>query len=282
MRRERLGLVGVVVMFLLGMISSVLERPDGSPDHPRRPDTGQEQQYRRPQVLPGSDVLGPISPQDPAITIAPAEKGNSTGTAFAIGDGVWMTARHVIDGCSAFGVVDGRRAHRGGAARLSPVHDLAVFRTDGRAPVLGFDLSPLRRGQAGFHLGYPQGRPADLRSSLLGRMRVVVPGRRRSQPVIAWAEAVRKPRFQGSLGGMSGGPVLNAAGDVIGVSVAESRRRGRVFTSAPAAVHDMLIEAGVAGSPAGSGAPVSEGGFEATGQALRASRTVSQVICRVR
>ena len=284
---ERLGLVGFVVVFLLGAVVSVFEDPGAGDDGQsgRRPALDAAPERRRPPSVYGNEDLPPISPHDPAIRIAPAEKGDSTGTAFSIGNGRWMTARHVIDGCSAYGVVTGRRrVARGRSGDLSPAHDLAVFRTDSAAPALGFDLAALKRGETAFHFGYPQGRPGDVMSSLLGRMRVVVPGRRRSQPVVAWAEQARDPGFSGSLGGMSGGPVLNRQGDVIGVSVAEARRRGRVFTAAPAALQEMLDQARLAPPPAGS-SPVAElrdRHFGRVGEALRAGLSVSQVICRVR
>ena len=41
---------------------------------------------------------------DPAFTVDVGEKSNSSGTAFSIrGEGVWLTARHVVDGCDRIG-----------------------------------------------------------------------------------------------------------------------------------------------------------------------------------
>ena len=36
--------------------------------------------------------------------------------------------------------------------------------------------------------------------------------------------------MSGSLGSISSGPVVNEDGEIIGVSVVEARRRGRIFT----------------------------------------------------
>src|SRR5207302_1917793 len=49
---------------------------------------------------PGA-LLGPASPFDPAVTVdVPDHEGPATGTAFSVvSSGVWVTARHVVDGC---------------------------------------------------------------------------------------------------------------------------------------------------------------------------------------
>ena len=285
-RPDRLGLAGFAAMFLLALVFGALEgggEPDGGSW--RRPAPEAFAQPRRPAPAIPDEALPPPSPRDPAVRIAPGRKGNSTGTAFSIGDGAWMTARHVLDGCTTFGIVVGRRrAERGFDPVLSPSHDLAVFRAGRDAPALGFAAGELRRGQEAFHFGYPQGRPADVRSALLGRMRAIPAGRRHSEPVVAWAEAARAPRFSGSLGGMSGGPAVDANGDVVGVTVAESARRGRVFTSAPAGLRDMLVQAGArprGPGGAAAGGPVDARGFAAAGQALRDGLTVAKVVCWV-
>ena len=54
---------------------------------------------------------------DPAFTVDVGEKGNSTGTAFSIRDeGVWLTARHVVDGCDRIGLRSGPPQSDQGAA----------------------------------------------------------------------------------------------------------------------------------------------------------------------
>lgn len=289
-RPERLGLVGFAVVFLLSFILHALDGGEAPPPRDdasvRRPAPVAPPEPRRPAPAAPADVLPPISRSDPAIQVRPEKKGNSTGTAFSIGDGVWMTARHVLDGCRTFGIVTApRQVERGLEPMLSPGHDLAVFHTRRSTPSLGFEPADLRRGQTAFHFGYPQGKPADVRSTLLGRMRVIPAGRQRGeQPVIAWAETARVPKISGSLGGMSGGPAVDAEGDVIGVTVAESPRRGRVFTSAPAGLREALREAGARARETSRGTidePIDARGFAATGDRLRAELTVAKVVCWV-
>ncbi len=49
----------------------------------------------------------------------------------------------------------------------------------------------------------------------------------------------------GSLGGLSGGPVYDQAGNVRGVIVAESARRGRIYTAPPETVANFVKATGI-------------------------------------
>ena len=46
-------------------------------------------------------IIGPASPFDPAVTVdVPDHPSPSAGTAFSVAStGLWITARHVVDGC---------------------------------------------------------------------------------------------------------------------------------------------------------------------------------------
>ena len=195
-----------------------------------------------------------------------------------------MTARHVLEGCTEFGILTGRkRVERGFGAILSPRHDLAVFRTERSVPALDLHAAPLWRGQDGYHFGYPQGRPADLRSTLLGRMKIQPGnGSRHREPVIAWAENDRVPDFRGELGGISGGPAFDGDGKVVGVTVAGSVRRGRIFTTAPTGLRDMLEQARVLRESRERADPmIGPDNFPMVGRALRQDLVVVKVLCWV-
>jgi len=291
-RPERLGLIGFALVFVLAFVFHGIGEggPSGS-NSPgeatqRRPTIVEAAPRRRPRPAAPEQLLPPPSKNDPVVRIEDKKKGNSTGTAFSIGDGIWMTARHVLEGCSKFGIVTGqRRVERGYRMVLNPRHDLATFHTDRSAAALGFEPGDLSRNQEAFHFGYPQGKAADVRSRLLGRMNVVHGrGHRGREPVVAWAEIKRVPNIKGSLGGISGGPVVDADGDVVGVTVAGSPRRGRVFTTAPTGIRDMLERANAAPRTSSRGvisAGVDPAKFPRIGAELRENLTVAKVVCWV-
>ncbi|MEO0607181.1 MAG: serine protease, partial [Pseudomonadota bacterium] len=78
--------------------------------------------------------------------------------------------------------------------------------------------------------------------------------RSNSESVLAWAETGRTRGLMGSLGGLSGGPVYDEAGNVRGVIVAESARRGRIYTASPETVANFIKATGAdtQGEPARS------------------------------
>ena len=285
-RPDRLGLIGFVIIFALSFIfqghdENANQYGKGSISKRRPPPSQIIQEQRRPQR-----VLPPISQQDPVFKLAPGQKGNSTGTAFSIGPGSWMTARHVLEGCKKFGIVVGaKRVENGFNVNLNPYHDLATFETSRNIPALGFEKGPLKIGQSAFHFGYPQGKPAAIHSVLLGRVKINPRRRtRHTEPVIAWAESSRVPNFSGSLGGISGGPVMDQRGNIIGVSVVEVRRRGRILTSAPKGIQDMLTRAGNPERNQYSKKlkpDINTRQFEKIGRDLRQSLSVAKVLCWV-
>jgi hypothetical protein len=98
--------------------------------------------------------------------------------------------------------------------------------------------------------------------------------------VLAWAESGRTEGLDGSLAGLSGAPALDSSGRVIGVTVAESPRRGRVYTTAPETVRATLAQIGEAAS---SGTPIGEAitidNYGRAADSLRRDLRVAQVIC---
>lgn len=265
---------------------------DGPPQFRRPPSTQvvPAPQARAPErVSPRRQtggVLRPRSSLDPSFTVDVGEKGNSTGTAFSIrDDGIWFTARHVVDGCDRIGLqVDQRRAAKVQKVQSHPKADIAVLWTQGGKPGIAIASAPLRVNQAGYHIGYPEGKPGQVVSSLIGRRNMRTVGRyRHTEPVVAWVERARHPHTE-SLGGLSGGPAFNAAGEIIGVTVAASKRRGRVFTTAPATMEDMLSRANVQplGAPSG-GLRIrpSDGEYIQYGEKLRGELIVAKVLCLV-
>jgi len=199
---------------------------------------------------------GPTLPEpsalDSRILIQVEKPRAGIGTAFAIDrKGRWLTARHVVDGCDEVGILYGRNTYIPvKSVETDESRDLAILTTDRSPNPVAIDLdAQLTVGQAGFHVGYPQGRPGEVSSRLLSRSKLISRGYRRGEePVLAWVEMGRTRGLAGSLGGLSGGPVFDKDGKVRGVVVAESPRRGRIYTAAPSAIADFLELRGI--SPA--------------------------------
>lgn len=190
-----------------------------------------------PDEIEGA-LLGPVTPFDPAVTVnAPDIPFQpASGTAFSIaGQGRWVTARHVVEGCRRPALVVGGGRAVAADVRLAPRADVAVLLTRGGATALPLALDrPLRRDMRAFHPGFPQGRAGEVTSRLLGRETLKVRGRgARDEPVLAWAEVGRTLGVDGTLSGLSGAPALDRQGRVVGVTIAEAPRRGRIYTTAP-------------------------------------------------
>lgn len=238
-----------------------------------------------PPPVPGEAglPLGPASPFDPSIVVqVPDETKPGSGTAFSVADnGIWITARHVVDGCPRLAIVvaDGR----GVAARIvgRPEGDVAVLSTDGGAPAL--PMRPVQdpaRGEAAFHPGFPQGHAGEATSRFLGREMMEVRGRgAREEPVLVWAETGRTDGLDGSLAGLSGAPVLDSSGRVVGVTIAESPRRGLIYTTAPETVLSALTEAGQHGAGYALGEPITTDNYGRVADGLRRDLRVAQVVC---
>ena len=229
-------------------------------------------------------LLGPSSPFDPAVTVdVPERTGPATGTAFSVASsGVWITARHVIDGCRQAAVVVGDGVGVAAASSIDPQGEAALLKTEGGAPALPLDLAaPLREGELAYHPGFPQGQPGEAASRLLGRENLVIHGRgARTEPVLVWAEVGRTDGLKGSLGGLSGAPALDAQGRVVGVTIAEAPRRGRIYTTAPETVQHLITTSRAALPVAAvSGTTITRDNYGKVADGLRRDLRVAQVVC---
>jgi hypothetical protein len=154
------------------------------------------ERVRRPPLL-DPNVRDPVVP---VLSDNPHSGSLLLGTAFSVDPrGVWMTARHAAG-----------------------------------TPALPLSSDGLTIEQAGFSFGYPTGILGATRDELMGRSRMLLGGRLAGfTPTLTWVETRRFPDTLETLSGMSGGPMLDDQGRVIGIVVAATARRGRIHTVAP-------------------------------------------------
>lgn len=257
----------------------------GSPREVPAPDAPEEGAAPAPWPTPEPGPLLPDAhPFDERVIVRVEAPEDGIGTAFAINrSGVWLTARHVVDGCTRVGLsVGGGRMVRVDDVRTSPSSDLALLMTERAPAALRLGLGrELRVGETAFHIGFPQGASGEAVSVLEARSNLVTRGRyEMEEPVLTWSERGRSEGVDGSLSGMSGGPVFDVDGAVIGVTVAESPRRGRIYSASPDSIQRFLDLQGEV--PYGGDArPISASSFEAEADRMRDARAIVKVLCRV-
>lgn len=244
----------------------------------------EERQDRRPTPAAEAPMQVPAAPRrvDGIFKDEPRPRADGIGTAFLIAPGQWITARHVVDQCDVVGLAVGPNQYlRADAVSYLSGADAALIVSDRPgAPLILADDFAVPQG-TGVHVGYPQGREATVRTHLLGTVWMRTEGDwTGEEPMAAWVEDERAPDFDGPLGGLSGGPVFNLAGEVVGVTVRATPRRGRVMTGMPETIRQVLADrAAVPGD--GSTARIDLDDLGRSGDLLRQNGSVALVVCDV-
>ncbi|MGZ3298100.1 MAG: peptidase [Asticcacaulis sp.] len=160
-----------------------------------------------------------------------------TGTAFSIAkSGQWIMGADSIKGCPhPFLNIGGNLGVPFKVARISGVDNYVIGTTEGAGKPLPLaDPKTIEPGQRGFMIGYPASQPGEATARLIGR--TVIERHKRFQhneQVMAWAQAGRTEHIRGNLNQLLGGPVVNSQAQVVGITLRESPRRGRIYSSTP-------------------------------------------------
>jgi serine protease Do len=149
----------------------------------------------------------------PGVVQVRAGRGGGAGVVWPLGDGrAWVvTNHHVVPGPRVeLAVPDGRRLEARVADR-EPMLDLALLEVEAElAPVPVGDSRRLRVGELVYAVGHPWGRPWEVTGGVVsGLGRLELPGGRAGDFVRS--DVALAP-------GNSGGPLLNALGEVVGVN----------------------------------------------------------------
>ena len=213
---------------------------------------------------------------------------SSTGTAFYIGNNKWLTARHVINKCPQVFLEQNSSKQLIERIIIHPNSDLAIFE---HSPNFYLGKFSLARdiSATSFASGYPGGYPGDVTLSFLGFTAMEERGYNILEKHTVFAISKKEPERLVSFGGISGGPSYDGFGNVNGVVVAESVRRGLLFAVSIEQIA-WLIAASYKGTVLSQEAldkndgnlPISlDRSFSEVGEELRENGIVSKVFCKV-
>jgi S1-C subfamily serine protease len=173
-------------------------------------------------VLPSTDAQTPMAVAEkafPSTVMIVMEDSNgqpnTIGSGFVVGDGYVASNFHVVEGASRGFVKrigDKMKYESDGVAALDQFSDLVVLKVRGlNAPKLGVaDSDQLSVGQQVFAVGNPQGLEGTFSQGIVSSIRETDGGK---------LLQITAPISPGS----SGGPILNDAAQVVGVTVATYR-----------------------------------------------------------
>jgi serine protease Do len=225
-------------------------------------------------------ALERASPIDPAaltrLRAAPA-----AGVAVSAADsGVWLTASRSLAACAHPALMVGETEGEATRVAAGPAGPVAVLTTPAGAPALPLAGGRPRPGELAFAAGYPRGRPGELALRLIGRTILPQPGRGTAGlPVLAWAEIGRTEGLGGDLAALPGSPVLDGAGRVVALALAEAPRRGLVYSTTPEALAAALAAAKAPRAPQAAGAVITPDNYGLAADDLRRALRIAPLAC---
>jgi S1-C subfamily serine protease len=226
---------------------------------------------------------GPVPLVDIAVAGGNDRRSDSRGTAFLVSRDTWATAAHVVRGCAAVYVRGDRGWSRARKVALHQSADLAVInaRSDqGQAFLPLADRDPTI-GQPAVHMGYAHGQLVFVETSLSAAANIRQIERPEAGTSTGWLWRQRGAGAQDSrLGGISGGPQIDADGVVQGITISYAGSPIRMTTVPAAALRGFLPAGTKLGDPRSSNRIASRSNAVGAVQ-FAVSASVTTVYCAV-
>jgi len=255
-RRRRAYLVGAVLaaLVLLAGLALWWSTPSGPPpvtrtdvDQAVQHGIDQAQQQERAVPPDATTAYRTIGPSLVTVTVQESSGGSGLGAGVVVNaNGTVLTALHVVDGATQIQVAfaDGTRA----GARVvtsQPKHDVAVLAVD-RLPeivVPAVLAGPPPIGDAVFAVGNPLGLQRSMTAGVVSATdRSIGTPRGTTLDGLIQFDAAVNP-------GNSGGPLLNRAGQVVGIVTALANPAGQDFFIGVGFAVPIATAGGAAGGP---------------------------------
>ena len=208
---------------------------------------------------------------------------DTRGTGFLIARDTWATAGHVVRGCAAVYVHGDRGWSRASKVSLHPAADLAVVnaRSDTGLTVLPLADQDPALDQPAVHMGYAHGQLVFVETSLSAAANI----RQTTQPeagtFAGWLWRQRGEGAQESrLGGISGGPQIDAGGIVQGITISYAGSPIRMTTVSASTLRGFLPAGTQLADPRASNRLASRSNAVAAPQ-FAVSASVTTVYCAI-
>jgi serine protease Do len=235
-----------------------------------------------PPPPPGAaDMPLPATSPFAAARLVRVRRSAATGAAFSVSDsGVWLTSRRAL--CGGRPVLIIVAEGRGVAAQVKALDgDIAILTTPGGPPAapLAPDARPAT-GDLGFVPGFLGDDPGEAAVRFLGSLPRYANRGGDETPRQAWAQVGRTEDSTGPISDLAGAPVLDGAGQVAGVVLGASPRRGRLYAASDQEIGQAMAAAKVRPSAANPIPTPATDNYGRVADALRRDLTVAQVACQ--
>ena len=211
---------------------------------------------------------------------------SGSGTAFYVGENIWITARHVINDCSEVYLKDGPNKKLIEKILIHPNSDLALFKYNS-FDIKNFNIAQ-KISETAFSSGYPAGNPGDAALQLLGFMAMEARSYNILEKHSIYAVLDKNPRNLLSFGGLSGGPAFDDYGLINGVVVAEFKRRGLIGAVGLNQINWLIAASNKEAEFIEQNSKIKDNDiklniidkhYKKIGKELRKSKSISKVVC---